>query len=57
MGDFKEYNFKLEMNDYIKHNFYLKVEQKMVPRKCLRVVDIVEDAPYIAIAEKLGEND
>ena len=39
MGDFKAYKFKLEMNDYKKHNFYLEVEQKMIPRKCLRVVD------------------
>ena len=54
MGDFKEYEFELSMNDYLEHNFYLSITQKMVPRKCLRVVDQENDAPKRAIAVILG---
>ena len=57
MGDFKAYKFKLEMNDYKKHNFYLEVEQKMIPRKCLRVVDQELDAPYREIPRQIGAPD
>ena len=54
MGDFKAYNFRLEMNDYKKHNFYLEVKQKLIPRKCLRVVDVKDDAPYKEINKEIG---
>ena len=35
MGDFNDYKFKLKMNDEEEHNFFVTVEQDLIPRKCI----------------------
>lgn len=39
MGDYKKYRFQVDMNDQTNHNFFLFMNQTVVPRKCLQVVD------------------
>ena len=39
MGDFKKYDFRLELVDSDKHNFFLAVGQAVFPRKCVYLED------------------
>lgn len=39
MGDFKDYKLKVKMNDEAEHNFFVTIEQELIPRKCIQVVD------------------
>ena len=57
MGDGKVYRFHMEMNDMSKHNFFLFMEQEVVPRKCLRVVDSESDEPFNSRAEIFKERE
>ena len=43
MGDFTEYKFQLDMNDEEEHNFFAQVQQDIVSRKCIQVVDSDSD--------------
>jgi len=39
MGDYKSYNFTIKTADIVNHNFFLFLNQTIVPRKCLQVID------------------
>ena len=53
MGDFNEYNFQLSINDEEKHNFFAHVEQKIIPRKCVLVIDSQTKMPNNNIKSKI----
>ena len=45
MGDFKNYDFILKLNDIENHNFFLSLKQTIIPRKCIQIVDLITDEP------------
>lgn len=47
MGDFKNYKFKLEMNDITDNNYFLTVNQAIRPRKCVRIIDLQSKTPEV----------
>ena len=48
MGDYKSYQFQINVNDFAKHNFFLFMQQVVIPRKCLQVVDKTTGEPRSA---------
>ena len=45
MGDFKKYDFHIEMTDIDKHNWFLSLDQTVYPRKCIQIVDVESEQP------------
>ena len=39
MGDYKGYKLNILSNDIVNHNFFLFMDQYIIPRKCIQVID------------------
>ena len=56
MGDYKDYQFSIEMNDISKHNFYLKMTQTVTPRKCIRIEDVASNSPRARVNKVINKD-